>query len=75
MAHQFKILDDSTLQKKRTEDVYKNGANALQEDYRNNSRKLNRMRPSTVLHYHTPIGPLEDEEPIDEDEIEEELVE
>ncbi|KAI7933446.1 hypothetical protein MJO28_017649 [Puccinia striiformis f. sp. tritici] len=70
MAHQHDILSNLTMQKKKTTDIYDAGREALKEDFRKDSRKLNRMRPSTILLYHTPTGPLEDEAPIDESALE-----
>ncbi|POW03776.1 hypothetical protein PSHT_11542 [Puccinia striiformis] len=68
MAQQHEILSDKTTQTNRVKDVYTDGRDALQEDFKKNSRKLNRMRPSTCLLYRTPAGPLEDEVPIDDEE-------
>ncbi|KNF01226.1 hypothetical protein PSTG_05583 [Puccinia striiformis f. sp. tritici PST-78] len=72
MAHQHDILSNLTMQKKKTTDIYDAGREALKEDFRKDSRKLNRMQPSTILLYHTPTGPLEDEAPIDESALENE---
>ncbi|KAI9621155.1 hypothetical protein H4Q26_013353 [Puccinia striiformis f. sp. tritici PST-130] len=72
MAHQHDILSNLTMQKTRTKNIYDAGREALKEDFRNNSCKLNRMRPSTILLYHTPTGLLENELPIDESSLENE---
>ncbi|KAI9612508.1 hypothetical protein H4Q26_007665 [Puccinia striiformis f. sp. tritici PST-130] len=72
MAHQHDILSNLTMQTKKTTDIYDAGREALKEDFRKDSRKLNRMQPSTILLYHTPTGPLEDEAPIDESALENE---
>ncbi|KAH9470516.1 hypothetical protein Pst134EA_007768 [Puccinia striiformis f. sp. tritici] len=73
MAQQHSILSESAAHQSKTVDIYKAGSAALHSDYKQHKKKLNRMRPSTVLLYQTSTGPLEEADLFDEDDNKDEM--
>ncbi|KAI7951246.1 hypothetical protein MJO28_006930 [Puccinia striiformis f. sp. tritici] len=72
MAYAHDPLSPTNIQKKKSRDICKHGAAALQDNYSTGGRKLDCMRPSTILLYRTPNDLLEDPHPTSDDEFVEE---
>jgi hypothetical protein len=60
MAQQHSLLSQSAACKLKTVDIFKTGSRALHLDYKQKKKKLNWMRPSTILLYSLSTGPIEE---------------